>query len=358
MDDITRAAIEFIPNDVKKEFGNAAYLMNGALNFINNIEKIVNQYEHLNKDISFFSKPLSNLGQAMLNNRQLLRQAISEQYIFEQELNNFLGRTINFAWIDTESGEVLFADETTAQKIYMQADTQSKGKRKRATTGKIYSNIIKNSNLNNLPNFIKQTEQSFQNAITKRLAIHQQLLKTVLQRWEENHREDNYWAKKHKDTVYWQHPPKGAEGFHHEKYSWSAKVNRGHISQEYINFIFNSKDKLENTEFGIGTFMMRNNGKKDTVPGIVKGDIVIQNYDNIHIAVKSGQFDTASIGPYLKVAFQVISFFDDIQSLTIDEVENILNNTKRYSQKVTETGRKKAQDIIENMAKATGAQLI
>ena len=44
MDNITKAVIEFVPNDIKKEFGNAAYLMNSALNFINNIEKIMNQY--------------------------------------------------------------------------------------------------------------------------------------------------------------------------------------------------------------------------------------------------------------------------------------------------------------------------
>ncbi len=69
MDPIVRTSIQFIPNDVKKELGNATYLMNGALNFVNNIERIVNQYEHLNKEISFFSKPLSNLGQALLRNK-------------------------------------------------------------------------------------------------------------------------------------------------------------------------------------------------------------------------------------------------------------------------------------------------
>ena len=113
-------------------------------------------------------------------------------------------------------------------------------------------------------------------------------------------------------------------------------------------------DNLDATEFGIGTFMMRNLGKKDSVPGIVKGDIVIENNKSVQIAVKSGQFDTASIGPYLRVAFQIIAY-DEIQSLTIDEVENILNNTKRYSQKITEAGREKAQEVIENIAKSTGA---
>ena len=355
MDNIIRAGIQFVPNDIKKEFGNAAYLMNSALNFINNIEKIINQYEHLNKDISFFNKPLSNLGQALLHNKQMLRQAISQQYLFEQHLNKFLGRTINFAWVNTDTGEILFADEVTAQKIYTQADTQASGK-KMATTGKIYASVVKNSQLSQLPNFV---EENFKNVVQKRLRNHQILLQTVLDRWKENHKseKENSWSKEHHDTVYWKHPPEGIGNFHHPIYSWSAKVNQGHISQEYINFIFNSMDNLQPTESGIGTFMMRNLGKKDTVPGIVKGDIIIKNNESVQIAVKSGQFDTASIGPYLRVAFQVVAFYDEIQLLTIDEVENILNNTKRYSQKITETGRKKAQEVIENIAKSTGAQV-
>lgn len=355
MDNITRTAIEFIPNDVKKEFGNSAYLMNSALNFINNIEKIVNQYEHLNKDISFFAKPLSNLGQALLHNKQLLRQAISQQYLFEQNLNKFLGRTINFAWVDTETGEVLFADEISAQKIYVQADTQANIKES-ATTGKIYASVVKNSQLSKLPDFI---EENFKNLVEKRLRRHQSLLEKILNRWKQNHqnKQQNFWAKDHYDTVYWRHPPKGVEGFHHPIYAWSEKVNQGHISQAYINFIFNSMDDLNDTEFGIGTFMMQKLGKKDTIPGIVKGDIVIKENKNIQIAVKSGQFDTASIGPYLRVAFQIIVFYDEIQSLTIDEVYNILNNTRRYNQKITETGREKAQKVIEDFVKSTGAQI-
>lgn len=357
MDDITRAAIQFVSKDIKEEFGSAADLMNGALNFIYNIETIVNQYQHLNKEISFFAKPLSNLGQALLNNKQLLRQAISQQYLFEQNLNRFLGRKINFAWIDTETGDVLFADEATAREIYKQADTQS-SKRESATTGKISASVVRNSEqVSQLPNFV---EEEFKNLVEKRLKNHQALLKEALNRWKENHKDEkqNHWAKDHQDTVYWEHPPEGVGNFHHQKYAWSAKVNQGHISQQYINFIFNSIDNLEATECGIGTFMMRNLGKKDTTPGIVKGDIVIENNENIQIAVKSGQFDTASIGPYLRVAFQIIAFYDKIQSLTIDEVEDILKDVKKYNQKVTEAGRKRAKEIIEDIARTTGAQTL
>lgn len=355
MDNITRVSLEYVPEAIKKEFGDAAILMNGALNFVNNIERIVNRYEHLNKEISFFAKPLSNLGQAMLRNKDLLRQAISQQYLFEQKVNQFLGRTINFAWVDAETGEVLFTDEVHAKDIYMQADTQAGKSRTSARAGKIYANVVKNSQeVSRLPNFV---EEQYRTAVEKRLNQHQALLKEILDRWNANHNEKNVWAKEHYNTVYWRHPPKGIEGFHHPVYAWSEKVNRGHISQEYVNFIFNQMQNLSLSEFGIGTFMMRTKGKKDQIPGIVKGDIVIKDNQNVQIAVKSDQFDTASIGPYLRVAFQIIAFYDEIQDLTIDEVEKILSNTKRYNQKITQAGRKKAQEIIEKTAKQTGAKV-
>lgn len=111
----------------------------------------------------------------------------------------------------------------------MQADTQSQSKKK-ATTGKIYSNIVKNSKeVSQLPNFV---EEEFKNLVEQRLKQHQLLLKKSLERWKENHKseKENYWSKKHHDTVYWEHPPEGIGGFHNPIYSWSAKVNQGHIS--------------------------------------------------------------------------------------------------------------------------------
>lgn len=52
---------------------------------------------------------------------------------------------------------------------------------------------------------------------------------------------------------------------------------------------------------------------KDTVPGIVKGDVIVQGTNGkIQIAVKSSTFNTASIGPYLNVAYQIIEVFDAI----------------------------------------------
>jgi hypothetical protein len=59
--------------------------------------------------------------------------------------------------------------------------------------------------------------------------------------------------------------------------------------------------------------MMDFMNKKDQIPGIVKGDIVVKNTnDQIQIAVKSSNFNTASIGPYISVAYQIIEFYDNL----------------------------------------------
>ena len=353
MNDIERIGIQFVPDDIKKEFGNSAYLMNAALNFIKNIENIINQYEHLNKQISFFSRPLGELGETLQHNKRLLQQAISKQYLFEQQLNHFLGRSIHFAWADNK-GNILFADQVTAREIYSKAGVSTDKSKK--YVGKLNPSTVK-SKATELPTFV---QKEYQKQIDKRIRSHQGLYKTILSRWKENNQKEdkNPWTIEHKQTVYWQHPPEGIGDFHHHKYAWSEKINQGHISQGYIDFIFNSMENFNSTEFDIGTFMM-GHVKKDTIAGVVKGDVVIRNSNgNIQIAVKSGTFNTASIGSYLNAAYQIIELFDTIENLTIQNVQHILNNLGQYSEKVVKAGKQKAQEIIENFARQSGAQII
>lgn len=353
MDDIIRTGIQNVPSDIKKEFiGNAEYLMTGALNFIRDIENIVNQYEHLNKEISFFARPLSELGEALQSNKRLLQQAISKQYLFEEQLNNFLGRSINFAWADNR-GRILFADEITAREIYTEAGVSTDKSKK--YVGKVSSGAVR-SKATTLPNFV---EENFQKIVQKRIEQHQELYKIILNRWKENNQkeEQNPWVHEHKQTIYWQHPPEGVGDFHHHKYAWSEKINQGHISQGYIDFIFNSMESYGNDESDIGYFTMKH-VKKDTIAGVVKGDIIVRDTNGkIQIAVKSGTFNTASIGSYLNLAYQVIELYDTIQELTIQKVQNLLDNLGQYKENVVAAGKQKAQEIIENVAKSTGAQV-
>lgn len=353
MDDITRTGIQFVPNDVKEEFGNSAFLMNAALNFINGVEKIVNQYEHQGKIQSLFSsKSLSQVANIMHESLSNLQNLITKQYLFEEQVNAFLGRKIHFAWADNE-GKILFADEVTAQKFYA---TATKSKNSYVGTVSFSKELQKDAT--KLPSFLKG---QLQQQIDLRLQSHQDLYREILLRWDDNQKENNRWSEKnpyypeHKNQVYWRTPPKGIENSDNLRWSWSSNFNKGHISQGYIDFIFSQKINLTLNEHDIGLFMMTYVNKNKT-PGIVKGDVVVQNTnDKIQIAVKSSNFDTASIGPYISVAYQIISFFNNLSDLTIDNVQLILNDLKKYNQAVIATGWKEAKDQIDKIAQSTGA---
>lgn len=338
MDEITKTGMQFVPEDLKKEFKEAAELMEAALTFIDNINKILQKYNH---NFSLFSiKNLSQVATAMHEDQNRLRELISAQYDFEAKVNSFLGRSINFAWADNE-GNIFFADETSAKKIYEDATINTKN-----FMGKVNISESKiKANMKNLPIFM---EKQLQQGINARMQAHQMLYKEILLRWKQNQNENNPWYKQHKNTVYWQKPPNGIDNFNHKIWAWSDKTNQGYISESYVGFIFNQKTILASpTEFNIGSFMMTFMNEKDQVPGIVKGDIIVRDTkDQVQIAVKSSNFNTASIGPYISVAYQIIEFDGKLQNLTVDNVQNILNNLKRYNQSVVKKGKEKAQDIL------------
>lgn len=338
MDEITKTGMQFVPKDLKEKSKEAAELMEAALTFINNINEILQKY---NRNFSLFStKNLSQVAIAMHEDQNKLRELISAQYEFEAKVNKFLGRSINFAWADNE-GNIFFADETSAKKIYEEATINTK-----KFMGKVNISESKiKADMKNLPIFM---EKQLQGGINDRIQAHQGLYKEILSRWKENHNENNFWHKQHENTVYWRKPPKGIDNFNHEIWAWSDETNQGYISESYIGFIFNQKTILTpSTDFNIGCFMTKFMNEKDQVPGIVKGDIIVKDTKGqVQIAVKSSNFNTASIGPYISVAYQIIEFYEKLQNLTVDDVKNILNNLKKYNQSVVKKGKEKAQEIL------------
>lgn len=354
MDEITKTAIQFVPNDIKKNFGNAAYLMNAALNFIKDVELIVTRYEHEGKRLSLFqSVNLNQVALVMRHQKNALQELISKQYLFESQVNQFLGRTINFAWADNK-GNILFTDEVSARKIYESATIIYKDSQ---YAGKINFSSMKSKELEDkittVPTFVRKR---YQEAISKRLQKHQALYQEVLQRWQNNNSDHyadgskNFWYKEHKHTIYWEHPPKGTDKFHHHRWAWSSNiVNRGPISEGYVDFIFNPIRGITLNEKSIGTFVT-NYVQHDQTPGIAKGDVVMKTSNGkIHIAVKSGEEQqTAGIRPYISVAYQIIEFFNNLDQLTVDNVQHVLDNLARYNQKIVKAGKEEAQKILKD----------
>lgn len=349
-DEITKAGIQFVADDTKKQLiGDAQYLMKSAIDFIQKLENIVYDYEHLNNIMRLgdSGESLSRIRQMMKNSHKGLKKAIDAQYTFEEKINNFLGRQIHFAWVDVETGEVFLAQEVSAKKIY----TLAKPGKGFVGNIKIKKEEDKNKfkqKLSSLPSFI---QNEYKDLVNKRILSHQGLIKTIFSRIKDNSDIKNHpWYDKHPKTVYWQHPPKGVEN--EGKWSWSISTQMGFISQGYIRFIFNSIENLEDiSEFNIGHFMTTFVEKGDKIPGIVKGDIIVTNTnDKVQIAVKSNTFfSTASIGSYITTAYQIIEFYDKLDALNIETVESLLNNLSDYQPWILKASQEKAEKNLNKI---------
>lgn len=362
MDDITKEGLKFVPDDIKKAFiGDSETLMKNAISFIQKLESIVNDCEHLGKIMNAGGGQdnLSRLRQSMKQSQDALTAAITAQYDFEEAVNNFLGRQIHFAWIDVDTAEVFLVEEVSAKQIYKLASLNKNKKETSGFTGRI--DIKNNTDLNNFKNKLKSLpsfmEEGYKNSVNERVAEHQQLIKTILSRLDDNLNKRNLpWYKEHNSTVYWQHPPQGMENI--GKWSWSIATKKGFISQGYVRFVFNSKENLAQiSEYNIGRFMMNYVEKADKIPAIVKGDIIVsETNDNIQIAVKSNKlFSTASIGPYITTAYQIIQFYDNTDNLTIETVQSILKNLQNYPVGILKASQERATENLKKIFEDSGA---
>lgn len=335
-DSVTDEGMKFVLRDVKESYDNSKVLLNRAMIFINELNTIIQTYNHGYKLLLQEGSSFRYITEIMQRNEQKMQEIIKAQYQFQSAVNDFLGRSIHFAWVSSK-GEVFFTSETSAEKIYASASLQTTDQNK--NKGKLSS-----IDINSLGKLVKNSEsfmkEAYQNQINDKIAAHQSMYQDVVKRLNKNKDSKNLMAEGHFNTVYWDTPeqgPKGAEikitKLH--KWTWSHKVSEGDLAEGLINFIFNSK---KDASLNIGTFMLKWVEAHNSIPGITKGDIVVKGtYDKVQIAVKATRtFDTASIGPYLRAAYTIITFADKLDQLTMTKVKDILNNVPRYSIKIEE----------------------
>ena len=349
MSEITEIGMRFVTEDTKEELiEDASFLMNSAITFIQELERIVNEYQHIIGVMHLGTDSLSRLRCAMEFSQNKLQDIINAQYTFEEQVNNFLGRQIHFAWIDVKTGEVLFAKETSAKAVYeLLSEPRSGGKSGKIKIRNAGQLATFKSWISSLPSFMAQ---EYENEINKRISDHQDLFKEVMTRYDANNDSNNHpWYDLHEKTVYWRRPPDGAAN--DRTWAWSEKKKKGIISQGYLDLIFNSTQTLTNNEFNIGHFMMDYVGINDRIPGIVKGDLIVRNTDNkVQVAIKSNTlFSTAAIGPYLTVAYKIISFYNNLSSLTKANVEAILGSIARYDQSILNASQTSAQIYLDQI---------
>ena len=330
---------------IVNEKGDAVGLRQAAMNFLEGVNAVVyaNQ-EILNKELSN-THSLKDIYMLMRDSTKITQHSIGLQYLFEANLNKFLGREIFLLYV-TDDGTMLYADELIASNIYQLA---SKNKNKEGgATGRGGTINIGQRRLDYLKEHPPEIVRKYRNMLKTREQFYKGIKDEVLKRWNNNHNSKNWAVQEdpsHSDTFYW---IKGIKENGSKEWSWSAQINRGHIYETYASLIWQNKQKIQldpKNETDIGKYweyMKAHN--LNNVSGIVQGDVSFFLNPNIQFAVKSGQFSTAAIGTYLDVATQLVS---QNFNITAQNVQNLLKNVQAYQNKVLEYGLHKSQQIID-----------
>ena len=328
-----------------KQKGNAQQLKEAAVDFLEGVNAVIYANQNiLNKQLSK-RHSLKDIYLLMRDSTKITQHSIGLQYLFEMNLNKFLGREIFLLYI-TEKGEMIYADEIAASNIYQLANKNQDEKGR--ATGRGGGINIGQRRLQYLRTYPPNIVIRHQDMLKEREEKFQEIRDEVLRRWTINHSQKNGWVKRNPkilNTFYWQI---GVKNNGKKKYDWSDQINRGHIYETYASLIWQSKEEMnlnKEEEADIGRYwdwMKAHN--LNNISGIVAGDISFYKDTNVQFAVKSGSFNTAAMGTYLDVAFQLTN--QDFE-ITEDNVKDLLTNLKDYQNAVLEYGLHESKQIID-----------
>lgn len=291
-------------------------LQRQASYFLNRVSQAVQDLKKANE--SFDDKDTQAIYNAARNTLVQAREITSFQYNFQEALNRFLGREIALLWID-EKGNIFYATQVTAKDIYTKGSRKSEGRLSVNISQKQLTELTKIDEKTNLPkllSFDKYLDDFGDKAslLKDRRDSYKSTKDTVINRWEGNHKPQTkkqkewYNAEKengypYRNTFWWRF---------NGDYGHSEKMNKGNIYEAYMSIIFDNKSKtaqpfgLSDKETNVRLYWeyMQTRNILNNIPGIVEGDVV---FDNIYqYAVKAGSFNTASLGPYIVAAVEIL----------------------------------------------------
>lgn len=269
--------------------------------------------------------------QYMRENTNFTQNILQLQAYFEQQLNNFLGRTINLAWVSKE-GHLTFIDEAYIGQIYTKAFGQfGRGGIDQSTLDNINSNI----------------EQALINKFKESQQLRIGVYTTIRDRWLDPKNKQKFYYH-----GYYQN-------FNRRKYT-RRFPNLGKIAEGYAETVINSDPEIawkqgqpeEKREYSIRRLYERPQIKLDSTAGSLKGDVIFktdQNSGNIHFAIKEGSFSTAKFGQFFALAQKILQ----IQEITKEEFQaqmgkliRINDLTRQVLQAAYIEAEKEADDIL------------
>lgn len=339
-ENIINPMIQLTTKDINEDFkNNSEYLKKAAGNFIKGIRKVINKYNHIKVlqrgNSTGIRGKLQEIYSNMKESTLITQECIKLQYNFENALNKFLGREIYLLYV-TQEGKMLYANEINAAKIYRTAVARSGGK-----------GSIKDLKTQQLKDFPEEIAENFETTLRRRQNLYKPIQDEVIERWTHNHNDTYGWVQRNPklvNTFYWKE---------NNKWNWSKTINRGHIYETYAHLVWQENQELSfnpEIELDIGRFWyyMDSHGLLNSIAGVVQGDVSFFLNPSIQFAVKSGNFNTAAMGSYIDVAWQL--YYGNI-TINKNMVNTLLENLPSYSYNVRQYGLKKAEETLDSFIK-------
>lgn len=290
---VERSIKNTLPKDLTTvDKGNFQQLKTVANTFISNIQLLYQQTVRTSAIIQKdnLKNGLQYFYQYMRSSKNFLQNILQWQEYFEKELNNFLGRTIYLAWVDSKSGNIMYFDDAAIGLLYEKA-TRQYG-RGNVSASKVRSMIESEHLAQDLKQRLKESQE-------KRRYVYLE----IIRRWKE---------PKNDKRFYYKNPQR-------RKYTIQF-TNKGPIAEGYAGAVINENPNVgPELQTSIKTLYLEHINL-DSIPAIIKGDIVWTENGNIQFAVKQGSFSTARFGQYLALAYNI----KDLPPLTIQDFQNKL----------------------------------
>lgn len=276
-------------------------LQQSARKFLKNIQ-FIQKWDWHTKSI----REAINVYYNYTQDTDFIRKCFLQIHEFQKQFNNFLGRK-NFLTVVNEQGKILFFGEKKVKELYKEIYPNTIGSEEKGNkqgTGKAkYKNLpqakesIKNFNNQLLNKMKKQVDLA-----TKQRGVAYKLALFRLKR------QDMHYKKQYSDlqsTLYWKTTN------YHIGYTYIGEeegkkgYNAGRVAETYAEAIINNRNNVNVTSLSIQEFIhyLSDHIDQDSIPALVKGDIVLNQNGAFHFSVKAENASTAAIQPYIGFAY-------------------------------------------------------
>lgn len=289
-------------------------LKNAATAFLQSIEgfSAIAKHTDLVKRMEATKDLITMLYSDMKGSSEITQRMLEAQHTFEKVLNKYLNRSIHLTYVNSD-GSLVAYDDVTIGLIYSKA------------TGNTGRGNIKGSDLKGINPSVEI--QEINNLLKKNSKTRDMVYTTAIERWQASKNK----STKAQKTFWW---------IVNDNFGRSQKISSaGVIAEGYAEAVINNHKSIINANIEQSLANLNDIIKKDSIPAAVKGDIAM-NGSNIQFAVKMGNFSSAKIGQYIRLAYNIERLNDNILeqhfrnalpkllnlSTTADKYVEIMNN--------------------------------